>query len=134
MGIGHLTKQFAQQAIGNQVKDVVDSFRAGESGAPEIPSGVGPVIFSQLQAMQKALKEDEELVVSCTAGGQTLRVFEVFLPSPLVAVLSGIDAERNTARILASVETLQLVCKPRAVAAPAKPNRIRFVAPKPKSE
>lgn len=132
MGIGHLTKQLAQQAIGNQVKEVVDSLRPGEAAAEARPAATGPgaFILNELQAMQKALKDDEELVVTCAAAGQIIRVLDIILPSPGVAVLSGIDPERATTRVISALDALQLACKPRNVQPPAKPHRIRFVTPK----
>lgn len=78
--------------------------------------------------MQKALKEDEELVVSC----QNIRVAEIFTPSRTMAVLTGHDAERNLARVIAGVESLQLVCRVSKVPAGARPARISLVTPKPK--
>ena len=41
--------------------------------------------------MQKALKEDEELAVHFQNGADAMRVLEIFLPTPRVAVLSGAD-------------------------------------------
>ena len=61
--------------------------------------------------MQKALKEDEELVVLCSSAGETIRVLEFFVPSWNVLVLTGIDTEKNITRIITPVESLQLVCK-----------------------
>jgi len=45
--------------------------------------------------MQKALKEDEELVVLFHSGAEKIRVLEIFVPSWQVAVLKGLDADRN---------------------------------------
>ena len=67
--------------------------------------------------MQKALKDDEELVVWFANAGEKLRVMEIFLPSPKVAVLSGHDAERNLTRVISPVDALQLVAKVMKVAA-----------------
>ena len=61
--------------------------------------------------MQKALKDDEELVVWFQSGAERLRVMEVFAPSRQMVVLSGHDAERNLTRVVCAVESLQLVCK-----------------------
>jgi hypothetical protein len=46
--------------------------------------------------------------------------------------LSGLDAERNLTRVIAGVESLQLVCKVSKVQAGAKPARLALVTPKPK--
>ena len=129
MNIGSLTKQLAQQAIGNQVKEVMDSISPAES----VPAGeefLGQTLLNQIVAMEKALKDDRELAVICTAGPESLRVLEVFLPTWRVAVLTGVDAERSVTRVISPVDALQLVCKPMPVAPGAKPVRLRIVAPK----
>jgi hypothetical protein len=119
MALGDLTKQLAEQAI--------RSAASRPAPAPQ-PDNAGAALLAQIQAMQKALKDDEELVVLCHAAGETIRVMEFYLPSWQLAVLSGADRERNMTRVVSPVESLQLVCK--VIKAPAKPNRIRFVAPK----
>ena len=141
MGIGDLTKQFAQEAIENQVKDVLDSFRPTEAPKtaakpPETPAvdktvdGTGAVIVKQVQAMQTALKENEELVITFHNGLETLRVLDFFVPSPQVIVLAGLDAEKNIMRVIAPADSLQLTCKVMKLQPPAKPARIRFLSPK----
>ena len=82
--------------------------------------------------MQKALKEDEELVVWFANATEKLRVMEIFLPSPKVVVLSGHDAERNLTRVISSVDALQLVAKVMKVPPGAKPARVGLIMPKPK--
>lgn len=125
MALGDLTKQLAEQAI--------RSATAKPAGPPQ-PESPGAVIFAQVQAMQKALREDEELVVLCQAAGETLRVLEFFLPSWQVAVVSGADKDRNVTRVVSPLESLQLLCKVRKVQPPAKAARISFVAPRPKQD
>ena len=66
------------------------------------------------------------------SAGERLRVMEIFLPSPKVAVLSGHDAERNLTRVISPVDALQLVAKVMKVAPGAKPIRVGLVMPKPK--
>jgi hypothetical protein len=122
MSLGDLTKQIAVQALSTPAKPA----------APPAPDQPAAVILGQLQAMQKALKDDEELLVQLHAGRETIRVFEVFLPSWQMAVLSGVDAEGKTTRVIAAPETLQLVCK--VIKAAAKPNRLALVAPRPRPE
>jgi hypothetical protein len=124
MSLGDLTKQIAVQALSSPAK----------SPAPAAPDQPAAVILGQLQAMQKALKEDEELQVHLHTGRETVRVFEVFLPSWQMAVLSGVDAEGRTTRVIASPESVQLVCKVVKAAPGAKPSRIGLVAPRPKPE
>jgi hypothetical protein len=122
MALGELTKQIAQQAI----------LSATEKPAPSAiaPESSGAVILGQLGAMQKALKEDEELVVTLASGAERIRVFEIFLPSPQVAVLSGIDANRAGTRVISAVAALQLVCRTSKVPAGAKPARLNLVSAK----
>ena len=84
--------------------------------------------------MQKALKDDEELIVLATGGLETVRVLEIFAPSWQVVVLTGIDAEKNITRLISPVQSLQLVCKVMKVQPDTKATRLRFIAPRPKSE
>ena len=131
MSLSHLTKQFAQQAIGDQVKDVVDSLRPGDAdSAAASLSGenIGAIIIAQVQAMQKSLKEDQELIVHCATGLERLRVLEIYAPSGRVVVLTGIGADKIITRVICPVESLQLICKPMQVEAGAKPTRVRFVS------
>jgi hypothetical protein len=82
--------------------------------------------------MQKALKEDEELVVWFQNGSERIRVIEVIMPSWRLAVLSGLDADRNLTRVISPVESLQLVAKVMKLQSGAKPTRVGLVTPKPK--
>ena len=83
MAFVDLTKQLAQQAIQSAMSDPAP---AGPS-----PDNPGAVMLNQIGAMQKALKDDEELFIHLQNGEDKIRVMEIFLPSPLVAVLTGID-------------------------------------------
>ena len=123
MSLGDLTKQLAKQAIGDTVKGVIDP---GPAAAPDL---IGTIV-GQLQAMQKALKEEDELVVLCASGAEMIRIFEIFLPSRDVAVLSGLDPNRNTTRIISPAAVLQLVCKVGKVATGSKPARVNIIVPK----
>jgi hypothetical protein len=121
MAFGGLTKQLAAQAI----RDAVNP-----PAAPPRPDNPGAAMLAQVQAMQKALKENEELIVLLHAGGETVRVLEFFFPSWQVAVLTGIDKDKATARVIAAVETLQLVCKVAKAAPGAAAARLKFVTPR----
>jgi len=146
MALEEVARQLAKQALKKSASDVLESLRPPELGriTESLRSSkptAGPAaenatltIIGQIQAMQKALKEDEELLVLCTAAGETIRVLEMFVPSWQVVVLTGIDAEKNITRLVAPAETLQLVCKSMKVQPPAKPTRIGFIVPKPKPE
>jgi hypothetical protein len=128
MALGEFTKQIAQQAL--------LSATAKEPAPPPAtaqPQGenLAAVLLGQVNAMQKALKDDEELVVTFHNGAERIRVMEIFTPARQMAVLSGVDAERNTARVISAIDSLQLVCKVSKVAAGAKPVRVALVTPKP---
>jgi len=144
VALSEFTKQLAQQALPNPVKSVLDALRPGDlTGITEALRGpkpappaaneqLGAVLVGQVQAMQKALKEDEELVVLFNSGTEVVRVLEFFVPNWNLFVLSGIDTERNVTRALAPAAALQLVCK--VMKAEGKPARVGFVVPKPKAE
>jgi hypothetical protein len=123
MALGEFTKQIAQQALLSATAK--EPAPAPAAPAPENPAAV---LLGQLSAMQKALKEDEELVVTF----QNIRVMEIFTPSRQMAVLTGHDPERNLTRVIAGVESLQLICRAAKIAPGAKPARVALVTPKPK--
>ena len=120
MALGEFTKQIAQQAILSATE------KPSPSPAPAVEPA-GSVILGQLSAMQKALKDDEELVVHLLSGSEKIRVFEIFLPSSQVAVLSGIDANRAGTRVVSAVAALQLVCRISKVPAGTKAARLNLV-------
>jgi hypothetical protein len=146
MALGDLTKELARQALGNPAKDVLDALRPAdlsrisENVKSEKPVASGPVdsvcaaILGQIQAMQKALKEDQELVVLFSSGTETVRVLEFYAPSWHVMVLTGIDTNKNVTRVISPVASLQLICKVMTVPPPAKPTRVGVIVPKPKPE
>jgi len=127
MALAELTKQLAQQAL----LSATSPAKEPAASAPKEKESVCAVILAQINAMQKALKEDEELVVLFHTGAEKIRVMEIFVPSWQVAVLKGVDADHNQARVVSPAELLQLVCK--VVKAPpgVKPARIGLLAPKP---
>jgi hypothetical protein len=141
MALGEIAKQIAGQALKAPVKDVLDSLRppdasqvsdAVKNARPAAVPGenVGAVVLGQIQAMQRALKDDEELLVLLHNGLETVRVMEIYVPSWSVAVLSGIDSDRNLTRVIAPVESLQLICKVMKAPAGAKPVKVAVIAPK----
>jgi len=125
MALVDLTKQLAQQALLSATKEP-------SAPAPAPVESLGAVILAQVGAMQRALKEDEELVVLFQSGADKIRVMEIFLPSPQVAVLSCLDSNRHLMRVIAAVESLQLVAKTMKVQPGAKPVRVGLVTPKSK--
>lgn len=146
MSLGEFTKQLAKEAIGNQMKDVMGGLRPADAAAraeaignlgntaDEAGGNLAAILIGQVQAMQSALKEEQELVVVCTCGFETLRVLEIFSAAPRVLVLTGIDADKNVTRIISPADAVQLVCKPLAVQPGTKAARIRFVLPRPKPD
>ena len=126
MALGDLTRQIAKEAILSATSPAPKEPPA--SAAPA--ENLGATIFSQLQAMQKALKDDEELIVWFTTGTERIRVMEIFLPSRQIAVLTGPDAERSLTRVISPVAALQLTCKVAKTPAGVKAVRINLVTPK----
>jgi hypothetical protein len=127
MALVDLTKQLAKEAFLSATQDPPPA-------APAAPAtdNVGAMVLGQIHSMQGRLKEDEELVVWFSNASETLRVMEIFLPSPKLAVLSGHDTDHNLTRVISPVEALQLVAKVRKVAAGSKPVRVGLVMPKAK--
>jgi hypothetical protein len=126
MALGDLTRQIAKEALLSATASPPKEQPAA-AGASE---NLGATIFSQIQAMQKALKDDEELVVLFASGAERLRVMEIFLPSRQIAVLTGLDPDRTLARVISPVAAVQLVCKVGKVPPGAKPVRVNLVTPK----
>jgi hypothetical protein len=124
MALGELTKQIAQQAL------ISATTKEPAAPAPPQTENSAAVVLGQIAAMQKALKEDEELVVTMQSGSERIRVMEIFTPSRHLVVLSGHDADRNLTRVLSAIDALQLVCKVMKVPAGQKAARVGLVAPK----
>ena len=135
MALGQLTKQIAQQALLDSLRpadaaQVSESLKTAKTAAGS-GEAVCAAMLGQIQAMQKAVKEDEELVVLLHNGMETMRVLEIYVPSWNVAVLTGIDSERNLTRVIAPAENLQLICKVMKAQPGAKPVKVALIAPKP---
>jgi len=127
MALVDLTKQFAKEAL---LSAASGSPKEQPAAAPPPGENLGATIFSQIHAMQKALKEDEELVVLFSNGVERIRVMEIFLPSRHIAVLSGSDPDRSLARVISPIEALQLICKVAKTPPGVKPARVNLVTPK----
>ena len=125
MALADLTKQIAQQAL-------LSATTPSKEPPAASADALGGVILGQIAAMQKQLKDDEELVVTFQQGMERIRVMEIFLASPQVAVLIGPDANRSLTRVVAAVASLQLVCKTAKTAPGAKPARVGLITAKPK--
>jgi hypothetical protein len=128
MALADFTKQLAQQAL----LSATSPAKEPPAPAPKEKESVCAVILGQINAMQKALKEDEELLVLFESGAERIRVMEIFVPTWQVVVLKGLDADRNPARVVSPAERLQLICKVVKAAPGVKPARVGLIAPKPK--
>jgi hypothetical protein len=145
MALVELGKQFAAQVVGDKVNSLIDTLRPPDAAKlaeaiktekPAVPApgeNISATILGQIQAMQKACREDQELVVLCTSAIEALRVLEFYAPSPQVLVMTGIDANRNVTRIVAPIESVQVTCKVLPVQEGGKAARISFVVVKPKA-
>lgn len=127
MALVDLTRQIAAQTLGNSVKDMLDPEKPS---APAQPEKLHNVILGQIQAMQKALKEDQELVILLSTAAGAFRILEIYVPSQQLFVLTGIDAEKNVTRILSPIASTQLVCKMMKVQPPAQPGHVGIVVSK----
>ncbi len=92
----------------------------------------GAAIIAQIQAMQRPLKDDQELAVLFHAGDGMLRVHEIFVPNTEVLVFAGVDAEGNVTRVISPVNAAQVVCRILKVAAGAMPSRVNVLTPRPR--
>jgi hypothetical protein len=130
VAFGEITKQLAQQALG-------DALRSPEPPTPSVKPAAessGAIILAQIQAMQKALKPEEELVIQFNAGTETIRILDIYAPSWQVIVLAGVDSEKNITRIISHADIIQLVCKVMKSRTPEKPVRVSITTPKSKPE
>jgi hypothetical protein len=125
VALGEITKQLAQQALG-------DALRSPEPQTPAAKpaESAGSIILTQIQQMQKALKPEEELVIQFNAGNETIRILDIFAPSWQVIVLSGIDSDKNVTRVISHADNLQLICKVTKSRTPEKPIRVGITTPK----
>ena len=109
MTIGSIGKALANQAIEstkNTVRDTVNPPEPAKSPEARLgPPDVGSLIIGQIQAMQRPLKEDQELAVTIGAGNEILRVTEIFVPGAPVLVFAGVDTEGRVRRFIAPVDT-----------------------------
>jgi hypothetical protein len=137
MTIGSLGKALANQAIESTKNTVLDAVRTPEPAKPAEPrpagdtGSLGAMMLGQIQAMQRPLKEDQELLVSIHAGEEMLRVLEIFVPGPQILVFSGIDSQGNVTRVISPVEAVQVVCKIVKTSLGANPVRVNILTPKP---
>lgn len=141
MSLGNIGKALAGQAFEATKKNVIDTIVGPEPAKPgEKPAAtpvtepVGGLILGQIQAMQRPLKEDQELVVLYHTGSEMLRVTEIFVPNVQVFVLAGVDGGGNVTRAIVPAEQARLVCKIMKVAPEGRAVRVSVLSPRPKPE
>ena len=137
MTIGSIGKTLANQAIDSAKNSVLDAVKGTPPARPAEAKPVaathdtGAAIIAQIQAMQRPLREDQELAVEFHAGNETLRVTEIFVPGPEVLVFAGQDAAGNVTRVISPVNTAQVVCRILKVAPGAAAVRVNVLTPRP---
>jgi hypothetical protein len=137
MTIGSLGKTLANQAIESTKNSVMDAVRTPAAAKPAEPKPAaaapdpGAAIVAQIQAMQRPLKEDQELAVLFRAGDEMLRVNEIFVPNPEVLVFAGVDSNGNVTRVISPANAAQVVCRILKVAPGATPSRVNVLTPRP---
>ena len=139
MNIGSIGKTLASQAIDSAKNSVIDAVKgpapasakpADAKPAAPLPD-TGAAIIGQIQAMQRPLKDDQELAVEVRAGGEMLRVTEIFVPNAEVLVFAGVDREKNIARVILPVNAAQVLCRVLKVAPGVAPVRVNVLTPRP---
>jgi hypothetical protein len=138
MTIGSIGKALASQAIESTKNSVMDAVRPADPAKPAearpaqpFQQDTGSIIIGQIQAMQRPLRDDQELAVTFRAGNEMLRVTEIFVPNGQVLVFSGIDPEGNITRVISAVDAAQVVCKVIPVTPGSNPVRVNVLTPKP---
>lgn len=136
MNIANIGKAIAGQAIEGTKNTVLEALRPPDparspqnSGAPET---TGAAVLAQIQAMQRALPEEQELMVTVRAAEQSLRVLEIFVPNTLVLVFAGFDPEGNVMRVIVPSDSAQVVCRILKVQPGVRPVRVNILTPKPR--
>jgi hypothetical protein len=139
MTIGGIGKVLANQAIESTKKTVMDAVNPADTAKAAKPAetpqsaqvDIGAIIVGQIQAMQRPLREDQELAVTFRAGDEMLRVTEILVPNAQVLIFVGVDAQGHVTRVISPVDMAQVVCKVTPVAAGAGPVRVNVLTPKP---
>jgi hypothetical protein len=140
MPLGDIGRALTGQALDSAKNSMLDAIKGEPAKKPATPAAappqhqesIGGIMLAQIQAMQKSLKEDQELVVQFRSGEEMLRIVEIFVPSPQVLVLAGNDAQQRLTRIVAPAATVQLICKVLRVAPGTSPVRLKIMSPSPR--
>jgi hypothetical protein len=136
MTIGSIGKVLANQAFESTKNTVLDAVRTPEPPKPAEPrpapaTDTGAAVIAQIQAMQRPLRDDQELAVSVRAGDEMLRVNEIFVPNAEVLVFAGVDSQGNVTRVISPVNAAQVVCRILTLAPGATPSRVNILTPRP---
>jgi hypothetical protein len=133
MNLGSIGKAIANQALENTKNTVLDAVKNPEPPKPPAappPTDTGSTILGQIQAMQRPLTAEQELLVTVHAGEEKLRVTEIFVPNTQVLVFAGTDPSGHVTRYITPVNTAQVVCKIVKVAPGTIPVRVNILTPK----
>jgi|GEM_PF-574730 len=147
MNIGNIGKALANQAIETTKKSVMEAVTGPESKpkTPDAPASstspassanpdIGAIVLAQIQAMQKHLREDQELQVWVRTAQDALRVCEIFVPHNSVLVLSGMDHQGNMTRAIVPADKAELLCKVVPVLTGFTARRVTVMTMRPKPE
>ncbi|HXJ42128.1 MAG TPA: hypothetical protein VNH18_22815 [Bryobacteraceae bacterium] len=141
MAFGGFGKVLADQAIEATKKNVLGTLAGPEAPKPApapaaapLPDAIGAIILGQIQGMQKALKEDQELLVQYFTGVEIVRVLEIFVPNIQVFVLSGTDVAQNPVRIVVPATAAALITRVTKSDPASGPVRVNVLSPRPKPE
>jgi hypothetical protein len=139
MALADFGRALTGQALDTAKNSMLDAMKGepakkpvAPAAPPANPESLGNVMLAQIQAMQKSLKEDQELVVQFRSGDEMLRVVEIFVPSPQVFVLAGNDGQQRLTRIVAPASTVQLICKILRLVPGSTPVRLKIMTPAPR--
>ena len=110
----------------NEINNLVSTLKS----TPELQADFLDAARAQLTALGKILKEDEDLAVYATLGGDRMRVFDVETASATLIVLHGIDTEGSRTSALVHPDALNFVCKVAKLPPGTKRRPVGFHTPK----
>ena len=136
MNLASIGKVLASQAMEGTKNTVMAAINNPEPPKPADPKPetIGSIILGQIQAMQRPLTCEQELLVTVRAGEEMLRVIEIFVPSAAVLVFSGLDPRGNVTRVISPVDSAQVICKIVRVEPQLTAVRVNILTPKPRQE
>ena len=109
----------------NELVTTVAATTATPPAVPQ-PGDFLRAVQTQLEAMAKHLKEDEDLGLFAVVGPERLRVFDVEFTAPDVAVLHGIDPDGGRTTALLPLGHAQFLCRVLKMKMPAKRRPVGF--------